>query len=154
MGWYMACSARYSWLPAPARVAKLARRSSLGCEAGGCAASMPAPWRARQVVWATGSREVGVSSPAYGMLRCVASPTLRRRRLARELVRLRDDAGMTIEAASAAVGISASHLSRVERAQVGVRLPVVKLLLSTYDADTATSAYLTGIAKEASVRGW
>jgi transcriptional regulator with XRE-family HTH domain len=88
------------------------------------------------------------------MLPSVASPTLRRRRLARELLRLRDNAGLTIEAASAAVGISSSHLSRVERAQVGVRLPVIKLLLTTYDADAATAAYLTGIAKEASIRGW
>ena len=88
------------------------------------------------------------------MLLSVVGPTLRRRRLARELLRLRDDAGMTIEAASTAVGISASHLSRVERAQVGVRLPVVKLLLSTYSADASTSAYLTDIAKEATVRGW
>jgi transcriptional regulator with XRE-family HTH domain len=88
------------------------------------------------------------------MMLPVASPTLRRRRLARELVRLRDEAGMTIEQACAAVGISGSHLSRVERAQVGVRLPVVKLLLSTYNADEATCAYLTGIAKEASTRGW
>lgn len=88
------------------------------------------------------------------MLPGVASPTLRRRRLARELLRLRDEAGMTIEHAAAVVGISTSHLSRVERAQVGVRLPVVKLLLSTYNADAATSAYLTEVAKEATTRGW
>lgn len=88
------------------------------------------------------------------MLRGMASPTLRRRRLARELLRLRETAGMTIEQASATVGISASHLSRVERAQVGVRLPVVKLLLSTYEADAAIGTYLTGIAKDASTRGW
>lgn len=47
-----------------------------------------------------------------------------------------------------------SHLSRVERAQVGVRLPVVKVLLATYGADAETTAYLTGVAKEASRRGW
>src|SRR5439155_636468 len=88
------------------------------------------------------------------MLCCMASPTLRRRRLARELLRLRDQAGMTIEVAAATVGISASHLSRVERAQVGVRLPVVKLLLSTYDADARTVAHLTDVAKEATTRGW
>jgi transcriptional regulator with XRE-family HTH domain len=84
----------------------------------------------------------------------VASPTLRRRRLARELVRLRNAGGMTIEQASAEVGISASHLSRVERAQVGVRLPVVKLLLSTYGADASTVAQLIDVAKDATTRGW
>ncbi len=88
------------------------------------------------------------------MLPHVASPTLRRRRLARELLRLRDEAGLTIEAAAATVGISTSHLSRVERAHVGVRLPVVKLLLSTYNADPGTVAYLTSVAKEATTRGW
>ncbi len=88
------------------------------------------------------------------MLRGVASPTLRRRRLARELLRLRDEAGLTIEAAAAVVGISASHLSRVERAQVGVRLPVVKLLLSTYEADASTVTHLIDVAKEATTRGW
>lgn len=61
---------------------------------------------------------------------------------------------MTIEAAASAVGISASHLSRVERAQVGVRLPVVTLLLTTYHADEAMTSYLTGIARQATVRGW
>jgi transcriptional regulator with XRE-family HTH domain len=74
--------------------------------------------------------------------------------LARELLRLRDEAGVTIETAAAAVGISASHLSRVERAQVGVRLPVVKLLLSTYDADASTVSHLIEVAKEATTRGW
>jgi len=88
------------------------------------------------------------------MLPGVASPTLRRRRLARELLRLRDEAGLTIEAAAATVGISTSHLSRVERAQVGVRLPVVKLLLSTYEADASTTAHLIEVAKEAATRGW
>jgi hypothetical protein len=61
---------------------------------------------------------------------------------------------MTIEQAASTVGISAGHLSRVERAQVGVRLPVVKLPLSTYGADAETTAYLIEVAKEASQRGW
>lgn len=83
-----------------------------------------------------------------------ASPTVRRRRLAREFVRLREAANMTIEQAATSAGISMSHLSRVERAQVGVRLPVVKMLLATYGADVETSAYLTEVAKAASQRGW
>lgn len=82
------------------------------------------------------------------------SPTLRRRRLARELVRLREAGGLTIEQAAASAGISASHLSRVERALVGVRLPVVKALLGTYDADEGTARYLVKVAQEASQRGW
>ena len=83
-----------------------------------------------------------------------SSPTVRRRRLARELSRLRDAAGMTIEAAAAQADISMSHLSRVERAQVGVRLPVVKVLLAAYGADAQTADYLSDVAREASQRGW
>jgi transcriptional regulator with XRE-family HTH domain len=89
------------------------------------------------------------------MLSAVANgPTLRRRRLARELSRLREAAGLTIEAAADGAGISMSHLSRVERAQVGVRVPVVKALLDTYRADARTAAYLVDVAKDATNRGW
>jgi transcriptional regulator with XRE-family HTH domain len=70
------------------------------------------------------------------------------------MVRLREAAGMTIERAAASAGISMSHLSRVERALVGVRLPVVKVLLAAYGADEATTEYLTEVAREASQRGW
>lgn len=79
---------------------------------------------------------------------------MRRRRLARELARLRDVAGLTMEQAADAAGISMSHLSRVERAQVGIRLPAVKVLLGAYDADAETRAYLLGVAKDATKRGW
>jgi transcriptional regulator with XRE-family HTH domain len=68
--------------------------------------------------------------------------------------RLREAAGMTIEQAAGAAGISTSHLSRIERAQVGVRVPVVKALLATYGADAETTGYLIEVAKEASQRGW
>jgi len=88
------------------------------------------------------------------MLCAVASPTLRRRRLARELIRLRDAAGMTLEQAATAAGISSSHLSRVERALVGVRTPVVKVLLAAYGADAETTSHLVEVAKDASQRGW
>jgi transcriptional regulator with XRE-family HTH domain len=61
---------------------------------------------------------------------------------------------MTMEEAAAQAGISMSHLSRVERALVGVRLPVVKVLLAAYRADTEAVAYLSQVAREASQRGW
>jgi transcriptional regulator with XRE-family HTH domain len=82
------------------------------------------------------------------------SPTLRRRQLARELVRLRAAATMTIEQAAEAAGVSMSHLSRVERALVGVRLPVVKVLAAAYGADAETVRTLIAITKEAGQHGW
>nr|MDT0658635.1 helix-turn-helix transcriptional regulator [Micromonospora sp. DSM 115978] len=88
------------------------------------------------------------------LARMATSPTVRRRRLARELARLRETANLKIEHVAESAGISMSHLSRVERAQVGVRLPTVKVLLSTYGADAETTAYLLGIAKEATQKGW
>lgn len=82
------------------------------------------------------------------------SPTARRRRLGQVLKQLREDAGMTIEQAAKAVGISAPHLSRVERARVGVRLVVVKGLLHAYNADAGTIEEITEIAGTAGQRGW
>jgi transcriptional regulator with XRE-family HTH domain len=70
------------------------------------------------------------------------------------LLRLREAAGLTIEQAAGAAGISMSHLSRVERAQVGVRVPAVKVLLGAYGVDADTVAHLAGVAKDASQRGW
>ncbi|MFI6759675.1 helix-turn-helix domain-containing protein [Micromonospora sp. NPDC050417] len=83
-----------------------------------------------------------------------ASPTVRQRRLANELARLRDAAGLTIEQAAKAGGISGGHLSRVERAQVRVRVPVVKSLLVSYGAGTATIDHLAEVAQQALQRGW
>lgn len=74
--------------------------------------------------------------------------------MARELCRLREAAGLTIEDAARAAGISMSHLSRVERAHVGVRIPAVKALLGAYNADAETTAQLIDIARDAAQRGW
>lgn len=61
---------------------------------------------------------------------------------------------MTIEDAAARAGISPSHLSRVERALVGVRVPVVRALLATYEANASTVANLVEVAQTATQRGW
>jgi transcriptional regulator with XRE-family HTH domain len=49
------------------------------------------------------------------------SPTVRRRRLAAALKRLREQSGMTADEAAKQVGISKSALSRIENAQVWSR---------------------------------
>ncbi|WP_028192433.1 helix-turn-helix domain-containing protein [Salinispora pacifica] len=81
-------------------------------------------------------------------------PTLRRRRLARELNNLRESIDMTIEEAAASAGISPSHLSRVERALVGVRVPAVRALLATYGASASMTASLLEVAQASAQRGW
>jgi transcriptional regulator with XRE-family HTH domain len=84
----------------------------------------------------------------------MAVPTVRRRRLGMALRRLRDNAEMTLEQASEAAGISAPHVSRIERAQVAARVTVIKALLEAYSADETTSVELLEIAGEAGRRGW
>ncbi|MBN1170754.1 MAG: helix-turn-helix domain-containing protein, partial [Micromonosporaceae bacterium] len=59
-------------------------------------------------------------------------PTIRQRRLAAELKRLREASGLTLEQVADQIGISRSSLSRVENALVGAKLPVVKALLQLY----------------------
>jgi transcriptional regulator with XRE-family HTH domain len=61
---------------------------------------------------------------------------------------------MTIEEAAASAGISPSHLSRVERALVGVRVPAVRALLEAYGANASTVANLLEVAQTSTQRGW
>jgi transcriptional regulator with XRE-family HTH domain len=83
------------------------------------------------------------------------SPTIRRRRLARELTRLRELRGMTIRQAAAALGWDASKLSRAEGLQRGITVPDVRRLLDLYGvADEAQREALAEMARQARQRGW
>lgn len=83
-----------------------------------------------------------------------ASPTVRRRRLALALKRLRDQSGMTADEAAKVVGISKSALSRIENAQVSVMPPVASKLLELYGVEDADIEALVQVAREARKRGW
>lgn len=61
---------------------------------------------------------------------------------------------MTIEEAAARGGISSSHLSRVERALVGIRVSAVQALLEAYGASASTTANLLEVAESSTQRGW
>lgn len=82
------------------------------------------------------------------------SATVRRRRLASELRKLREHAGLTLEDAAARVDISKSALSRIETAKSGARVPVVKVLLELYKVDEPTRDSLVQLTREARQRGW
>ncbi len=82
------------------------------------------------------------------------SPTVRRRRLAAELKRLRETAGMTLEDAATATEVSRSTLSRIENAQVGPRVPIVRALLATYGVDGSQVDDLLQLSREANQRSW
>ncbi len=83
------------------------------------------------------------------------SPTLRRRRLGLALRELRERAGLTGEAAAAALDRSPSWISRVESGRVGVRARDLRDLFETYGLnDRAARAELEDLAQEGKRRGW
>ena len=83
-----------------------------------------------------------------------ASPTVRRRRLAAELRKLREKSSLTADQVSKEVGISKSTLSRIENAQVSVMVPVARSLLTLYGVAADDIEALVQIARDARKRGW
>ncbi len=84
------------------------------------------------------------------------SPTVRRRRLGHELHQLREDAGLTLEAAATLLeDFSAAKISRIETAKVGVRPADVAALLTAYGIkDRQRRANLLTLTRESRQRGW
>lgn len=82
------------------------------------------------------------------------SPTVRERRLARALRHLREEAGLTIEEIAEKLEMSASTVSRMETAQVGVRPRDLKFLLDMYEVSEAERDQLLQIARERRQQRW
>jgi len=82
------------------------------------------------------------------------SPTVRHRRLGRELRRLREAADLTPEAAALQLGWSRSKLNRIEIARITVTASDVANACDLYGVDPAVRALLTQLAREAGQRGW
>jgi transcriptional regulator with XRE-family HTH domain len=83
-----------------------------------------------------------------------ASPTVRRRRIARELRQLRERAGMTLDVAARQLDMSKSNLSRIENAQIGIKPRDVRAALALYQVTGADAEALIEIARGAQQRGW
>ncbi|MEH0829922.1 MULTISPECIES: helix-turn-helix domain-containing protein [unclassified Micromonospora] len=83
-----------------------------------------------------------------------ASPTVRRRRIARELRQLRERAGMTLDVAARQLDMSKSNLSRIENAQIGIKPRDVRAALALYAVTGADAEALIEIARGAQQRGW
>ncbi|MFJ2031692.1 helix-turn-helix domain-containing protein [Streptosporangium sp. NPDC087985] len=81
-------------------------------------------------------------------------PTVRRRRLAGELRRLRERAALTIEEAAERVGWSTAKVSRIETARVGITSPDLTRLLDLYELDAGKRTALHALARTARTRGW
>lgn len=82
------------------------------------------------------------------------SPTVRRRRLASELRSLRETAGMTIEQVAERMEVSASKISRIETARVGIPPRDVRDLLDIYGITGEQRQTLLTIAREARQKYW
>ncbi len=84
-----------------------------------------------------------------------ASPSLRRRRLAAELRRLRDQSGLSVTEAAKRLDWQASRLSRIETRQSGITAPDLRKLLNLYEVeDDGYRAYLAELARRVNERGW
>jgi transcriptional regulator with XRE-family HTH domain len=82
------------------------------------------------------------------------SPTVRRRRLAAELRRLRLSAGKTAEDVGKVVGWSKAKISRYELAQGGLKPADVARLLEVYGVEGRQREQLLALAEEATHKGW
>ena len=85
-----------------------------------------------------------------------SSPTVKRRRLAAELRRYREGAGLTIEEVAERLEWSTAKISRIENARVSVLPRDVKFLLGVYGltgSDEAWDVLLT-LARESRQKGW
>lgn len=83
------------------------------------------------------------------------APTIRLRRLAAELKRLRVAAGMTVEYAAEKTGFDPSSFYRIERAMNRPQRRTVMTLLDLYSVDDqARRATLLGWLKDSTQQGW
>jgi transcriptional regulator with XRE-family HTH domain len=82
------------------------------------------------------------------------SPTVRRRRLAIELRRLREEAGLTIDRVAERLECSDSKISRIETGQVSATPRDVRDMLEIYGVGDEQRAELMQIAREARQKGW
>ena len=82
------------------------------------------------------------------------SPTVRRRRLALELRRLREAARLTCEEVAEHLECSASKISRVETGRVSVAPRDVRDMLELYNVPAAQREGLVQLARDSRQKGW
>ncbi len=82
------------------------------------------------------------------------SPTVRRRRLSKELRRLRRDSGKTREQVAGFVGCSPVTITRIEGAQTAGTVPIVARMLEFYGVKGKSYDVLLTLCREARKRGW
>ncbi|WP_449329172.1 helix-turn-helix domain-containing protein [Sphaerisporangium aureirubrum] len=83
-----------------------------------------------------------------------ASPTVRRRRLASELRRLRIQRGMSMQEVADRIEITAASLSRLETGRRGIRPRDLRHFLDLYEVGGPEREALLALARESQQRGW
>ena len=81
-------------------------------------------------------------------------PTVRLRRLAAELRRLRGAADMSREDAGEQTGINNATLYRIETAKARPQMRTLVALLNLYNVDQAQRDYLSALCRDAGKQGW
>ncbi len=82
------------------------------------------------------------------------SPTVRGRRLCRELKRLREASGLSIEEAARRLDFSKSKLSRIENGRSRVTTDDLEDMLDLYDVRSPQREALIQLGRDARRRGW
>ncbi len=83
-----------------------------------------------------------------------SAPTVLRMVLGKRLRHLRERAGVSFEDAARAIEVTSLTVRRIEKAEVGLRIPYVKELLRTYGVPTAEIDDFVTLAREANRPGW
>ena len=104
--------------------------------------------------WAFGRPDWQTGRAMKEVLIPMQSPTVRRRRLAAELRRLREERGLTLEQVSDEVDWHPTKLSRIETAKRAVRTSDVRALLAVYELARSDAEPLLALAREARQRSW
>jgi transcriptional regulator with XRE-family HTH domain len=84
----------------------------------------------------------------------VISPLVRRRRLASELIRLRDEHGYSSARVAAEIGVARQRISRLENGHVAPDLDEIMRILKLFGVGEQRWQQLMTIAREAQERGW
>ncbi len=81
-------------------------------------------------------------------------PTVLRMVLGKRLRQLREQAGVSFDEAARAIEVTALTVRRMEKAEVGLRIPYVKELLRTYGVSGNEIEDFLSLAREANQPGW
>ncbi|MDQ0772467.1 helix-turn-helix transcriptional regulator [Streptomyces aurantiacus] len=83
-----------------------------------------------------------------------SAPTVLRMVLGKRLRHLREEAGISFEDAARAIEVTALTVRRMEKAEVGLRIPYVRELLHTYGVAPSEVDDFLSMAREANQPGW